>query len=111
MFEDDGVIYARESISSAFAETVRQDNVIQKALEQYNSTRLAPDDTTYRADVGDIEHDLIILQAKLKKKITATRYAQRDRLRRILNKVKNQAQVYLMTIENDSQDDATEEPV
>ncbi len=109
MFEDDGLGYAREAISNAFPEAVRQDTVLHKALEQYNATRLAPDDTTYRADIGDIEHDLIIFQAHLRQKITTTRYAQRDRLRRIVNKVKNQAQDYLITIENASRDDEAAE--
>ena len=56
----------------------------------------------YLADVGDIERDLPIYEASLMRKISVAHLEQRDLRHRILNRVKNSAQRYLMRIENTS---------
>jgi hypothetical protein len=96
---------ARESVQrvldGAFPESTRQDAILAHALEDYLATRVRAGETGsyYLADVGDIERDLVIYEASLMRDINVEHLVQRDFRQRILNRVKNRAQTYLMEVE------------
>lgn len=103
MFEGPDIILAdiaRGSVAASYSEPTRKET-FEKALAAYEATRTYGNATdAYRSDVGDIERDQRIVAADLMRKITLERVEQGDRYHRILNKVKNLVQDYLMTVEN-----------
>ena len=98
---------ARESVRpllDAFPDPQRQDQILESALNDVRKTRrvAADNDVYYLADIGDVERDLPIFEASLLRKIDVRRFSQRDLRHRILNRVKNRVQTYLMAIEKDA---------
>lgn len=92
----------RHVLDDAFPDPRRQDQILEVALGDYLSTRRTSaeaDSAYYLADIGDIERDLPIYEASLMRNIDVDILAQRDLRHRILNRVKNQAQRYLMIVE------------
>jgi len=95
----------RPLIDASFPDVRRQEQILDFALGDYlRSRKMANEDegSYYLADVGDIERDLPIYEASLMRKISVEHLEQRDLRHRILNRVKNSAQRYLMRIENAS---------
>jgi hypothetical protein len=92
----------RHVLDDAFPDPQRQDQILEAALGDYLSTRRTSaeaDSAHYLADIGDVERDLPIYEASLMRNIDVNVLAQRDLRHRILNRVKNQAQRYLMNVE------------
>jgi hypothetical protein len=97
---------ARDSVQhllqDAFPDPQRRNQLFDVALREYLITRrrsLDPDSGFYLADIGDIERDFAVYEASLMREIDVDVLAQRDLRHRILNRVKNQAQRYLMSEE------------
>ncbi|HEY0396320.1 MAG TPA: hypothetical protein VGD01_17685 [Candidatus Elarobacter sp.] len=102
--EDSARDSVRHILDDAFPDPHRQSRIFDAALRDYLATRKASSEENgrrYLADIGDIEHDLPIYQASLLRDINVDALAQRDLRHRILNRVKNQAQRYLMKVEKD----------
>jgi hypothetical protein len=103
----------RHLLDDAFPDPQRQDQIFEAALDDYLSTRRTSSDSAsryYLADIGDIERDLPIYEASLMRNIDVDVLAQRDLRHRILNRVKNQAQRYLMKEEHFEGSSAHDEP-
>jgi hypothetical protein len=91
-------------LDDTFPDRQRQSRVFEAALRDYLATRKTSSEAGtrhYLADIGDIEHDVPIYQASLLREINIDVLAQRDLRHRIINRVKNQAQRYLMMVEKD----------
>jgi hypothetical protein len=102
--EDTAKDAVRHILDDAFPDAQRQDQLFDVALRDYLATRKisGEDDSGYNlADIGDLEQDMPIYQASLLREIDIDILAQRDLRHRILNRVKNQAQRYLMKVERD----------
>lgn len=101
MFDDGDIPSAIQAIAWGKIDAARQEHIVERALRDYNATRTEVGDESeiYRADVGDIERDLDIFESSLMREIDLTRFAQRDRNHRILNRIKNRVQEYLMMVE------------
>jgi hypothetical protein len=102
-YEPDAMDGVHLLIESAFPDAERRSGLLESAMASVRETRIvgASDPPKYYlADVGDLERDLPIFEARLLRKITVERSAQRDMRRTILNRIKNRVQIYLMAIEN-----------
>lgn len=90
-------------LDDAFPDTQRRNQLFEVALREYLATRRRSEEPRsgfYLADIGDIERDLPIYEASLMREIDVDVLAQRDLRNRILNRVKNHAQRYLMSEES-----------
>ncbi|MGA3037446.1 MAG: hypothetical protein ABSE64_08145 [Vulcanimicrobiaceae bacterium] len=101
-FEPDALEDAHRLMQRAFPDAARRNDILENAFAHYKSTRSidANPGTYMLADIGDLESDLPIYEAALRKKINIERFQQRDIRRSILNRVKNQVQIYLMAVES-----------
>jgi hypothetical protein len=102
--EDTAKDSVRHILDDAFPDSQRRDQLFEVALRDYLLTRrISSEDETrhYLADIGDIEQDIPVYQASLLREIDVDTLAQRDLRHRILNRVKNQAQRYIMKVESD----------
>lgn len=99
--EDAAKVSVRPLLDAAFPDAQRQEQIFDRALGDYLSTRShsAEKGGHYLADIADIERDLPIYEASLMREIDVSRFEHRDLRQRILNRVKNGAQRYLMDIE------------
>jgi hypothetical protein len=106
MADESGIDEARVAVEHAFPDLSHQERILQQAKEAYDSTRAGVGDApAYQADIGDVETDAAIFEADLMREISDQRFRQLASRHRILNKVRNKVQSYLMMIE------AGEEPV
>jgi len=106
---------ARESIQhlldDAFPDEHRRAPALDAALADYLATRdtsLTGDGQLYLSDIGDVERDIAMYDASLSRRIDVEVLRQRDLRHRVLNRVKNKAQQYLMERERrEGQTDAS----
>lgn len=104
LFEDetnhaDGVDELKRTIFSFIPDGARTEDIFRTAERSYSATRKDPDGRSYGADIASIELDTTMFTAELHREINLDRIHQRDRNHRILNRVKNSAQQYLMMVE------------
>jgi hypothetical protein len=99
--EDSAESTVRPLLAEAFPDGDRQNEILERALADVRKSRAVSTEslTPYLADIGDIERDLPIYEASLLREIDVDRFAQRDLRHRILNRVKNRVQTYLMSVE------------
>lgn len=100
MADESGLAEARTAIEKTFSDSDTQDRIIQQAKESYDFTRASVGNPTpNHSDIGDLERDVAIFETELKREITETRFHQVTERHRILNRVKNSVQKYLMMVE------------
>lgn len=100
-YEQDELAGAHRLIGRALPEATRRDDILESAKEDVLWTRRTgiEENEHYLADIGDVERDLTMYDTDLGRAIDVSRLAQRDMRHRIVNRVKNRAQEYLMLIE------------